>query len=315
MKDLKHLISIINNYPSDIKAEILIADLIEKGFSPSDFIIFFSSAFKRGYSKDILKADMYPISSIQDILGIYLSRDGLYDLLPEGLFHASPDAALASGKGMALDSKKESRIEEDTRRFFQPFENEFFYHRTLIELQERTILQKLNENNLDDFFLDFWKIDSSLNKDLIIRLIAMLPFVREITGDFEMTARCLGAILDENVTYEMGYSSDMPVNEEYGINVNECALGKTTLGINMIMGSQLPENCKIVRFLIGPLKKSDVSPYLANGEIARFIKCFCGFFIPLEVDAGFDVIISQQKNGFSLESEKNSAVMGYNTII
>jgi len=127
MKDLEKLIEIINSYPSDIKAEVLMADLMEEGLSPTDFLMFFDSSFKRRYSKDILKADEYPINNLENILAVYLARDRLYDLLPEGMFHASPDNALTSGKSMASDSKKEARIEEETRKLFLPFENEFFF--------------------------------------------------------------------------------------------------------------------------------------------------------------------------------------------
>ena len=115
MKELEKLINMINSYPSDIKAEVLMADLIQEGFAESDFIVFFDSLFKRKYSSDILKAEKVFINDYQELLGIFVARDGLYDLLPEGLFHAS-DSALTSGKDMALDSRKESKIEEEARK-------------------------------------------------------------------------------------------------------------------------------------------------------------------------------------------------------
>ncbi|MCE5347249.1 MAG: type VI secretion system baseplate subunit TssG [Bacteroidales bacterium] len=314
MKDLENLINLINSYSSDIKAEVLIADLIQEGFLPSDFLIFFDSGFKRGYSKDILKAGKFPINNIQDTLAVYLSRDGLYDLLPEGLFHASPDSALSSGKGMASDSKKETKIEEETRKFFLPFENEFFYQRVQLELQERTILQKLNDNNLDDFFLDFWKIDRSLPKELIIKLSAMLPFAREIVGDFEMTANCLGAILEEDVTHKIQYSKSYTETNR-GHKDEKCSLGKTSLGVNFIIGAHLPENCKLIRFSIGPLKNNRIDSFLEKGDIAHFIDCFCNYFIPMEMDVEFDVIMPKELQNFVLGSDKTTSIMGYSTVI
>lgn len=315
MKESEHLTDLINNYPSDIKAEVLIADLIEKGFTPADFIVLFNSSFKRRYSSDILGAEKYQVNSFEETLAISLARDGLYDLLPEGLFHASPDSAITSGKGMASDSKKETRIEEETRKFFLPFENEFFYQRVELELQERLMLQKLNENNLNDFFLDFWKIDRSLNRELIIRLSMMLPFVRKIVGDFEMTANCLGAILNEKVTQKTEYSSDSAIEIKTGFDCNECVLGNTDLGVNMIIGSHSPENCKLIRFSIGPLRNGNIESYMEDGETDRFIKCFCSYFIPLEMNVAIDVFISQEMQGFVLDPDSTGAIMGYSTII
>ena len=315
MEDLDHLIKLINNYPSDIKAEVLVADLMEQGFNESDLLIYFNSAFKRSYSKDILKAVKTRLSDYHEILAIYLARDGLYDMLPEGLFHVSSDAALTSGKGMASDSKKETRIEEETRKFFQPFENEFFYQRVQLELQERSILTKLNDNTLEDFFLNFWKIDQSLPKELIVKLSAMLPFTKEIVGNFKMTAGCLGAILDEEVTYKIEYTT-RPGTEK--INVSDdrgSSLGEARVGVNLVTGGESFESCKTIRFLIGPLRKTSVNPYLKNGSIARFIECFCGYFVPMEMIIEYDVIMPEELHRFILGSEAGEGALGYSTVI
>jgi len=314
MKELDHLIYMINSYPSDIKAEVLMADLIQDGFLPSDFLVFFDSLFSRGYSHDILKAEKILTADMSEMLAIYLARDGLYDLLPEGLFHASPDSALTSGKGMASDSRKESRIEQETRKFFQPFENEFFYQRIQLELQERSILQKLSDNTLDDFFLNFWKIDRSLPGGLIIRLSAMLPFVKGIVGDFKMTANCLGAILEEEVTHMILYTSEHNT-ETVVYQRDNFTLGKANLGISLITGGHSLESCKLIKFSIGPLRKTGIDPYLENGDIARFIDCFCSFFIPLEMEIEFEVILQKGHQGFLLDSSKAHSVLGYSTIL
>jgi len=315
MKNLEQLIHIINSYPADIKAEVLMADLIQEGFSQDDFLIYFDSVFRRGFSKDILKAEKILINDVQETLAIYLARDGLYDVLPEGLFHVSLDAAVTSGKGMATDSRKESRIEDETRKFFQPFENEFFYQRIQLELQERSILQKLNDNSLEDFFLNFWKIDRSLPKELIIKLTAMLPFIKEIVGDFKMTANCLGAILGEEVTHIIRYTSESRTETFRGQTDGGDSLGKASLGVNMITYGHFLEKCKLIRFSVGPLRRTGIDPYLENGEIARFIDCFCRFFIPMEMDYEFEVIIQEELQEFVLGSDKAQSIMGYSTII
>lgn len=315
MKDIDSLAKAINSYPSDIKAEVLMADLIEAGFSQSDFIVFFKSSFRRGYSHDILKAGRYRISDIHEILAVNLARDGLYDLLPEGMFHASPDSVGSSGKAMASDSKAEAKIEEETRKFFLPFENEFFYQRVQLELQERSILQRLSDNTFEDFFLNFWKIDRSLPRDLIINMSAMLPFIKDIVGDFELTANCLGAILDEKVTHKIAYSSKSFSEKAMGEAENGSTLGSAVLGVDMINGGYSLEKCKLIRFSIGPLKNTGLEPYLENGNIARFIECFCSYFLPMELDFEFEVIMPEDRQGLVLGGEKDLAVMGYTTVI
>jgi hypothetical protein len=315
MKDLEDLIRLIRSYPTDIRAEVLLADLLLDGISPSEINIFFNGSFKRGYSNDILKVEKLDLNNSKEVLGITLARDGLYDILPEGLFHAAPESAISTGKGMASDSKKDAKIEEETRKFFLPFENEFFYQRVLLELKERSILQKLNDNNLEEFFLDFWKIDRSLPKELIVKLSALLPFIRDVVGNFRMTACFLAAILGEEVTHSIQYSAEAKADPGNYHTRRGCSLGKTSLGVDSVIGTPLPESCKLIRFYVGPLKTTGIEAYLVNGDIARFIECFFSYFIPIEIDAEFTVILPEEKQSFIPGSETAASIMGYSTVI
>jgi len=216
---------------------------------------------------------------------------------------------------MAQDSRIESQIEQETRKFFRPIENEFFYQRIQLELQERIILQKLNDNSMDDFFLRFWKIDQSLPKELILKLSSMLPFVKDIVGDFTMTANCLGAILGEEVTYKICYTSEPPGYTVDKSNEDEFSLGGTSVGVNLITGGYVMENSKIIRFLIGPLRKTGIEPYLENGDITRFIDCFSSFFVPMEMDVKFDVLMQKELQEFELNQNGNQPIIGFTTII
>lgn len=314
MRDLEQLINEINSYPSDIKAEVLIAVLLEDGYQWSDFLIFYNSLFKRGFSKDIEKAEHFLINDLDEILSIKLARDGLYDLLPEGMFHAAPDSAKNSGKGMALESRKESKIEDDTRKFFQPFENEFFFERTQLEIKEREILQKLNDGSWDAFFMEFWKIDESLSKELAIKLCGLLPFVKDIVGNFKMTASCLGAILSEQVSYEIFYSPDADFDARNKDDTSS-KLGQQQLGMNAILSGDAVENSKHIRYFIGPLRNTDITPYLDGGELARLIELFNSYFIPMEMESEFELIIPGEMHGFIIGSEDSGPIMGYNTIL
>ena len=314
MQNLKHLTKIINSYPADIKAEVLVADLVREGFESNYLVVFYRSLFKRRYSRDILNAEIITIDDYHESLALYLARDGLYDLLPEGLFHESKEAALISGREMALNSKRELKVEEEARKFFRPIENEFFYQRVQIELEERSMLQKLQDNHLEDFFMNFWKIDPGLPRELSVKLVSMLPFLKEIVGDFAMTASCLAGILGEEVRYSVEYTTRPPVEAGEMLQVEEFPLGYGCLGVDTVTSGHVMESCKVVRFQIGPLKKTKIEPYLANGEIARFIASFFSYFMPLEIEAEYEVFIQEDRQEFVLNPE-NQAIMGYSTII
>ena len=62
------------------------------------------------------------------IVTIFSFRKGIYDFLPEGLFHPPSLGTQKSGiKEVIEQIRKQKRNEIDARNFFQPFELESFY--------------------------------------------------------------------------------------------------------------------------------------------------------------------------------------------
>ena len=78
---------LIQNVFYDIKAEAVIADLIENGLKPDEFVAINKGIFKRRYARDIDSINSLKLENTQSISAFNLNRDGLYDSLPEGLFH------------------------------------------------------------------------------------------------------------------------------------------------------------------------------------------------------------------------------------
>ena len=70
----------------------------------------------------------------------------------------APNTSVAK---MVSEHKRFKAEEAEARKFFTPFENEFFLHKTYIEKKEKTFLRKiaLEKNKLLD---QLWKLDSSL---------------------------------------------------------------------------------------------------------------------------------------------------------
>ena len=174
MNDLTDIASSINHLKHDIKAEVIAAEIVENGLSPAEIVIIPDGSFRRKYSRDVTYAEVIKSENGQKILGIHVTRDGLYDSLPEAIFHDQPNEPLISGHEMAKLSKKQKIEEKEARLFFLPFENEIFYHRTQIEVEERKILHRFSENLFNDIYPQFWKLDRSLPKKLVSRFVLVL---------------------------------------------------------------------------------------------------------------------------------------------
>lgn len=89
---MKEIIPSKNHIDTDFRAVAKGAELLENGaFEADQVFILPLGPRKRAYAKEI---DGYSIyyseSKLKDCLIISSNEDGLYDMLPEGLFHQSP---------------------------------------------------------------------------------------------------------------------------------------------------------------------------------------------------------------------------------
>ncbi|MGB1309498.1 MAG: hypothetical protein ACPG6B_11345, partial [Oceanihabitans sp.] len=116
--ELEHIFEELITVYQNLKAEVIIAELQKNSnLTNKDVVVHHKSAFKRSHRRDILD-----IGLIEDNkLHVNLSRNGLYDQLPEGLFHTK-DTKNTSITYTEL-RKTYKKEEQDARHFFLPLEN------------------------------------------------------------------------------------------------------------------------------------------------------------------------------------------------
>jgi len=245
------------------------------------------------------------------VLELHLSRGGLYDQLPEGLFFqlSQRGAKNASAADMASDYKYNKKKEEEIRRFFLPFENDFFLQRMQVEKEEAMLLEGLQSGILNDYFIKFWDLPASIPKSFIIPLILLLPYAYKIAGNIALTAACLQQLLREEVQMHKKQGSLLAADL-----VGAPAMGDAQLGVDMICGQQFWEGTPYIDIGIGPLKNSQVADYLEAGNRYVLLETFNRFFIPAGVDTVVSVKVKTEKLKMVLR-ENEGPVLGYSTIL
>ena len=91
LEKFKKLKEVITNFNADIKAEVVVGELHDNHFSQNEILTHHVGSFLRPVRKDIQEVS-YPENVLPDEaeeIVLELSRDGLYDALPEGLFLCS----------------------------------------------------------------------------------------------------------------------------------------------------------------------------------------------------------------------------------
>lgn len=287
----------INNFKFDLKAEVIISEILEQVDSKEqNILVDHKGQFKRPFRKDVLGAEIVNYNyDITEYVKVNLSRDGIYDTLPEGLTHQlGPDKPKKMVSDMTKEYKIHKKEEEYARKFFFPFENEFFLKAIERENIEKEILLELNGSKPLDFFYDFWHIDRELPPVLVSKLIRILPYLHKIVGNLDMTVHCLSYLLEEEVEIaEQGYKEQSSSEEE--INLGNCRLG-----LDMISGSAYMDYSLYLEFKIGPLQKTSFLDYIHQGKLKKFIELFYEYFLPMEVDVKTTILLEKETEVFNL---------------
>ncbi|WP_281234466.1 hypothetical protein [Flavobacterium gelatinilyticum] len=308
-KSLEKLLDEIENIPYDIRAEIIANELIEQDeVAPDEITILNQGQFSRAFRGDVLGAVIQDDNYVrQDYLTLLLSRDSMYDALPEGFVHSlRENNADKSVHQMIKEHKHQKKQENEARKFFAPFENEIFHYRTKIEAVERNFLYQLNGSKPLEFFYDFWGLSHFYPPVLVSKFIQLLPYAYKIVGNIDLSCRCLESIIEEKVVYKITSS------KEYSDEKEEIKLGENRLGVDLICGSKYMDYSMNLTIEIGPIMNNSLENYLHDGKIKKFIDCFYEHFFPMEVEPKTILVLNKETEEFNFNKQP---VLGFTTRI
>ncbi len=319
MMNLQNKSESINAMLYDLRAEFMVSCLLDEGIPARDILTFFDGVLKRKWSTDVHYAEKEVFESGKEALTLHLNRAGIYDSLPEALFHRLSGSRDATGVDMAKESMELKAEEKQARTFFRPFEHEIFFQRVRVALKETREFQGLFSDSLNGLVPGFWKTDKRIPTRYAGKLIKVLPFAHQIAGKYDLTAQCLELILEEEVKaeYTCGEIAEKPGDERVFSGVEAGRLGKSKLGTDFLTGSTASGFTGRILFRIGPLKTTRPNDFFKGGPADLLLGCFFDFFIPVELETEVKVQVeaSQQKFVLSGENETEESHLGYNTVL
>lgn len=309
MDNFSRILRFINNDRFDLKAEVILANLIQMGASSEEIIVSFLGQHKRSWSKDVKSVETIDFNNRDQNIVVYINQDGIYDALPEGLFHSTQYENIDSGQEMANESRNLRNEEKDIRAFFMPFENAIFSEKVKLASYETNILKNIHYKSLTGLIPDFWKVDNSIPKKYLKTLISLLPIAHKIIGDFDLTAISLSYVLGEKIEIEACSTSENNSHED-DIEVSLPSLGDCVLGVTLVCG-QLSDYLKDqILVKIGPLKNTSAQDCLKSGPIFKTLNSFYDYFIPMELD-----VVTQFKldniNNYFVTSDNDGTTNSY----
>ena len=298
-EDLNLIAIKLNELPYDIKVEVLVADLIDSGFSDNDILIQPVSTFKRRFGKDIHRTKIIYDKQDNIQLLIEMTRDGIYDLLPEGMFHQPRDRKHYKNTSDMVHSVKVQRQEEQaSRQFFLPIENEIYHIRTFIEQAEKKLFYELENNASNDFLIDFWRLNKYKKYDSIHLLVRFMPILYRLTQNLEYVKICYEMLLKQKV--------DITINDTFdwkATTINSWSLGEEYLSYTSTLGARIKADLPEYFIKIGPLNDEEINEYIPNGNMYKYLDLLNSYFLPMGYEKNIIIIPKFENNFIDLNNE------------
>jgi hypothetical protein len=297
-----------------MKAEQLLA-FFEDNLNLHEIVVTHEGQLQRVWSKDVAGATVDNLPNGKDILNVRLNRDGIYDALPEALFHDLTESNCATGAEMAKESMRLRMEEKESRLFFKPLENEIFLQKLQLADRENRLFERIFTEKLMGLISDFWKLNDKLPQNYISRLARLLPFAHLISGEKNLTRLSLEFILEEKVELKEYISENFTTIPDSLYTKGK--IGDFKLGADSIPGEYVNGYISSLRFIIGPITNPKTHQYVKTGTMEKFLKCFYNYFVPVYLDAYAQFVLPYEQSLLVLDSdnEMNISYLGYNSVI
>lgn len=311
--DLENTRKRANDLFTDIKAEVFAAYLIEQGF-PADYIAILRKGHaKRGWDKDIegLSID-YSQSDLKDYLNVRVNRAGIYDILPEGLFHsAARNKRLNKDKEEIIDEIKMNRREEFfARRFFHFFENELDLTAVKVFLDEAKYDKRLSNPNFINVFVSSWPVLKLLERRQAIFFLHTIAFLEKIRNNYNEIAEAMAYILDVSI-----HIAQVKTQHEDVGNETHSVLGSHKMGVDWVLGRSFDDGLFDLKVSLGPLSGEEMRNFLPGSSGSIVLDYLCKLFLPANLFIIKEYIIEKKDAVFRLSKEEHSSYLGINTFL
>ncbi|WP_407404675.1 type VI secretion system baseplate subunit TssG [Chryseobacterium sp.] len=302
-----------NKLQTDFRAESVAVNLLKYHKSVSNIFIERIGINDRAYLKDIKSISSQYLGFDEEVLSIRTYREGIYDYLPEGLFHPpSLNTSRKNVESVVNEIRKQKKVEEDARNFFRPFELEIFFTEISALLKEYDFDLTSDTDSLLTIFGELWPILKMLDKENVYIFMYILPFFHQIRGDKNWFERCMTSFLQipVRITFTANIVDRIEENDD------SMLLGNSRLGITMIPSGKHMDGERNWIVNIGPIPYKDMVKFIPGHPFRKVLQALYEYCIPLHVDVKENFITEKKQSSFVLDSESNSTNrLGFTTFI
>lgn len=301
----------LNRFETDYRAEVIAASLIEEGINLEDLEIVRAGTSRRGFSKEVEKIyRKYSAYDLCDYLCIEANKEGIYDMLPQGVFHQPLRRnTVRKYKEDILEEIRIHRGEEFfARKFFHVFE--LLTDRVLTEacLFEARYDRKTSYPEFTDLFTRYWPILKMLSLKQSVFFMHIIPLLHRIRLHYKNMEQAFSCVLEVPVTIS---PVKLPAKKSHGSC--ESSIGESRIGVDCVLGKQFDDGVYDLKLTLGPLSAVAMKHFIEPAEGYQILDRLCEIFLPAHAFIVKEYVIDPQDAVFTLSDEKNATFLGINS--
>ncbi|SDE68415.1 hypothetical protein SAMN04487996_106202 [Dyadobacter soli] len=291
----------------DLKAEFIASSWLENDIPAAQILFRPLGDFKRRSHHDIENTRELELGNFKGQV-IDSNRSGIYDHLPEQLFHLPSSANLNTVKKKVDEIRLQREKEQQSRLFFLPLEQEFFMNRVSLARLEQFAWELGPDSGLLEELKAFWQAPSSLDESVFVQLLPFLPLVSENRGNLDKAAEIMSAAL--RLTVEIQVIFGLKYHYE-----SNAGMGDALLGADTSLGGDLDTYLPHVNIAIEVPSATDLHHYLHNQNFDTLVTWLLGWFLPVEYDFTVSLQLPAEASAFTIASDEGISVpLGYATL-
>ncbi len=316
MKTVELPHTFLSQFEKDFKAEVTAAEMVEHGTPADRILILMIGAMKRSFRKDV-EAIGEELSDYdhKEYTIVKTPREGIYDMLPEGLFHHPTAHKSAKTEAEIIKTIKQRREEErNARKFFVPFEATTNYLRMQMALYENRLDKRSHYDEMVNIFADHWEIFQYLDARQANIFLHLIPILYDIRDDLPVIETILEMIfiLPVKITLrnQMPLHHDAPIVSTLGAD--------SKLGISLTTGNtHYNEGVDEILIKVGPLQKKVFDEFMPGGRKNKMLELLCDYLLPAHIDTVTEFELDQSQKVARLADKQSdfNSVLGADTYL
>ncbi|MCT4671803.1 MAG: hypothetical protein N4A37_00950 [Prolixibacteraceae bacterium] len=257
-------------------------------------------------SQDILGLEekCYPIDQdLKPYVSLHLSRNSIYHLLPEALFHplVVSDASM-SNKEVVEAIRANRNKEKRSLDFFRFFDTELFKEKVVIKHRVLSFLSdRENSKTFIKIARTLFDVNIGIEDDGLYWFFLKLCFSEQIKEDFQQ--------IESLLCHALGFEVTTRLTPQKICSIPYTSLGDGYLGIDTGLDGVIFSDIEDVIVVVTVDKKEYSFEYLQKLE--GVIETILGFF----VDAGRDIYVEYQFSCKDEDEGLGSHLLGYDTYL